>query len=128
MKVIPIALIIMLNQKNEALLLKRKPDAHCPDVWSFPGGKIELDETPLEAAKRELHEETGHQGELWRSIGAHRHTYEDLDLSFHIYTCRTTAKSKTHAESEYQWYPIEKLHTLNMPEANAGIIQLLKKI
>ncbi|WP_430886497.1 NUDIX hydrolase [Fusibacter sp. JL216-2] len=29
------------------------------DSWEFPGGHIELDESPLEAAKRELYEETG---------------------------------------------------------------------
>jgi 8-oxo-dGTP diphosphatase len=29
------------------------------DVWENPGGHIDEEETPLEAAKRELYEETG---------------------------------------------------------------------
>ena len=62
-----IALIAMFNEKDEILLLKRKSDVHCPDVWSFPGGKIQALETPLEAAVRELSEETGVKGQIGRA-------------------------------------------------------------
>lgn len=44
-----------VKYKNKFLLLKRKT----PEVWEFPGGKIEFDENLKEAAKRELKEETG---------------------------------------------------------------------
>lgn len=41
--------------QNSVLLLKRADG----DVWGFPGGHIEPNETPLEAAKRECAEEMG---------------------------------------------------------------------
>lgn len=47
--------VIVENSKGEALLLK----AHYKSYWSFPGGWIEDDQTPLEAALRELQEEAG---------------------------------------------------------------------
>jgi ADP-ribose diphosphatase len=36
----------------------------------IPGGVIEPEESPLEAAKRELREETGHEAPRWTSLGS----------------------------------------------------------
>jgi ADP-ribose pyrophosphatase len=37
-------------------------------LWELPAGKIEPDEDPLEAAKRELAEETGYRAKKWRPL------------------------------------------------------------
>ncbi len=42
---------------------------HSERQWEFPGGHIEGKETPLEAAKRELKEETGLDGKNWKDCG-----------------------------------------------------------
>ena len=51
------ALAVMIRE-NHVLLVKRKnePDA---GLWGFPGGHVDLGETALDAATRELLEETG---------------------------------------------------------------------
>lgn len=53
-----LAAIAIVLQDEEALLVRRKnePDA---GLWGFPGGHVELGETTLAAASRELYEETG---------------------------------------------------------------------
>jgi 8-oxo-dGTP diphosphatase len=45
----------ILCRRGDEVLLVRKPHAK----WSLPGGKIEKEESPYEAAVRELAEETG---------------------------------------------------------------------
>ena len=46
--------IVIQNEKGELLVIFEKKW----NCWVFPGGKIEPGETPLEAAKREVFEET----------------------------------------------------------------------
>jgi len=53
------SIMVVLNSKDEVLLLKRGGTAQWqPNKWGFPGGKIEAGETPLTAAIRETKEET----------------------------------------------------------------------
>ena len=46
---------VILNKSGKVLGFERKD---IPGAWQFPQGGLE-DETPLEAVKREIHEETG---------------------------------------------------------------------
>jgi ADP-ribose pyrophosphatase YjhB (NUDIX family) len=50
--------IAAVTHEGRVLLVKRRnpPNAH---TWGFPGGHVELGETALAAAARELSEETG---------------------------------------------------------------------
>jgi 8-oxo-dGTP diphosphatase len=50
--------IILVNHRYEILLLKRSGSVG-NGMWALPGGHVDPDESPLEAAHRELEEETG---------------------------------------------------------------------
>jgi 8-oxo-dGTP diphosphatase len=50
---------VMFDGDGRLLLAQRPPGKHLAGMWEFPGGKLEPDETPLVALRRELHEELG---------------------------------------------------------------------
>ncbi len=56
------ASIAVLNQNK--VLLVRRGRAPFAGSWSLPGGRIEGGETPREAARRELKEETGIEADV----------------------------------------------------------------
>ena len=50
---------VIVKSNNKCLLCKRAPDRRVlPNMWSFPSGKIENGEEPIDAAVREFFEET----------------------------------------------------------------------
>jgi 8-oxo-dGTP diphosphatase len=49
----------VLAERAGALLLVRRAIEPARGLWCFPGGYVDADEDPMEAARRECHEEAG---------------------------------------------------------------------
>ena len=60
------AIAVVLHE-GRFLLVKRKKEPNA-NTWGFPGGHVELGETALDAAVRELAEETGVTGQAERYL------------------------------------------------------------
>jgi 8-oxo-dGTP pyrophosphatase MutT (NUDIX family) len=59
---------IMYVSGNSVLLLKRAGKENENETWAFPGGKLEGEETPEQAALREAKEETGFEATSLQQI------------------------------------------------------------
>ena len=49
---------VIVERRGEVLLVRRRIEPHQGE-WTFPGGFVDFDESPAEAAARECREETG---------------------------------------------------------------------
>jgi len=121
-----IALIAPFDAEGRLLLLKRPSNAHCGDLWSFPGGKVESGEKVTAAAARELLEETSLSGDHWCFLGSHSHEYPDRKLQFLLYTCRCQGSQLAECESQHAWIEPEDIEQFPMPAANDALIEMLK--
>jgi 8-oxo-dGTP diphosphatase len=65
---LPAACLVTVDAQDRLLLVKRSVDPK-KGYWCLPGGFMELNETPEEAALRELHEETGLLGKIDMLLG-----------------------------------------------------------
>jgi 8-oxo-dGTP diphosphatase len=89
---IPCVAIIVENPRKEVLLLLRddKPGVEFANHWTLPGGLVEANETPIQAAYRELYEETGLVLPLsqWRVYERH-HQSQNYLIEQYVFTGRT---------------------------------------
>jgi mutator protein MutT len=116
-----IALVVVLNVNDEVLLLRRADDVHCPGLWSFPGGRIQTGETPIEAARRELLEETGIDGLDWEVLDECEYSYPDRQLYFYLFSCICHDLAKI-SSVEHAWVPVHQLGDYPMPQANVEVL------
>src|ERR1700730_1861993 len=59
------AVVMPVDAKKRILLVKQYRLPARSYLWELPAGKLDKGETPLQAAKRELTEETGYRGKQW---------------------------------------------------------------
>lgn len=71
----PVVAIIARDYEGKILLIKRKIEP-CKGEWALPSGFMEIEESPTEAALRELAEETGLKGKSKKLIGVYPNNSE----------------------------------------------------
>lgn len=61
--------IIAITENNEIILERQYRHPVQQIMLEIPAGKLEVNEDPLEAAKREMLEETGYSAQTWTELG-----------------------------------------------------------
>lgn len=59
------AVMMPVDENNRVLLVKQFRLPAEQELWELPAGRIDPGESPLEAAQRELREETGYKANCW---------------------------------------------------------------
>jgi len=74
-----VAAVIVRGER--VLICQRTRHQALPLKWEFPGGKLEVGESPAAALKRELHEELGIDAEIGRKLASLCHRYYEQSHS-----------------------------------------------
>ena len=108
----------------ELLITKRPAKTVYAGYWELPGGKVHADESPEQAAIRELREELGIIVEPFQSLDVITYRYDHAHVRLHPFYCRHTAGEPRNLEVEaHQWIPLSDLDRYTFPEANEPIFQ-----
>lgn len=96
---------LAFDPAGRVMMTLRKPDASRPNLWEYPGGKVEPGETDAGALQREWREETGEEATIVRRVA---HTIFHLEVSFRIslywIRMRPGAEPKPLAAADLQWF------------------------
>jgi 8-oxo-dGTP diphosphatase len=122
-----VAVAVIVNDQREVLLALRDQQAHQGGLWEFPGGKIEADETVMQALAREVREELGI--EISRSVPfkSIQYAYPDKQVMLHFFLVDAFHGAPAGAEGQpLKWLAIDSLKPSLFPAANRSIIRALQ--
>lgn len=117
----------VLCQGDRVLMELRLAQQHQGNKWAFPGGKLEADESPEDALKREFQEETGLVTDHWQPLIRLRWDYGDRQVRLHAFVSETfSGEAQAKKGQQLVWMPRLQLMALEMPAANRPILNALR--
>lgn len=95
--------------------------------WEFPGGKIEPDETPQDALRREIREELATDVSVGDLIHTVEYDYPKFHLSMQCFLCTIVGDAPTLLEHEAaRWLPKEDLQSVQWLPADVEVLSLIE--
>lgn len=117
---------IIENEKNEIFCALRSPDMSLPNYWEFPGGKIEVSETPQEALRREITEEFNCIIAVGEKIEDTTYEYEKVIVRLETYMATLLEGQPVAVEhADTAWVHRNQLLTLNFAPADIPAVEKL---
>lgn len=117
----------IIEREGQILIAKRSSTSSLPNKWEFPGGKIEVGETPEECLARELLEEF----EIFVSVGdfitESVYQYERKTIRLLGFRVQYDDEIKVmNAHDDVRWVPVEELLDYDLAPADVPIAQKLR--
>lgn len=126
MKTIEVVAAIIKNE--DTILATRRGYGEFIDRWEFPGGKIEVGETPEDALIREIEEELSINITIKHFVTTVDYDYPNFHLSMRCYLCTQSAGQLTLNEhNDAKWLHKSELNDLDWLPADLEILDELKK-
>lgn len=139
------ARVLCVDETGAALLLRTRWDGDvAPPRWLTPGGGIEGDETELEAAVRELFEETGQRVDQGALVGpvAHArvphpdgHPYAATDATTYLWRCERFTPLEEHRMEdelgdilEHRWWTADEIRASDDDFSTEDVLASLDRL
>lgn len=94
----PGAVGILAFDGDDIILVRQNRPAVDKALLEIPAGKLEIDENPLDAAKREFSEETGYEAKSMRYLGAMLPSVGYTNEVIHLYLASDLSKGDMHLD------------------------------
>ena len=97
--------------------------------WEFPGGKVEGNETPQDALKREIMEELNVTVEVHELLHTVEYDYPKFHLSMDCFVCSIVSGDLVLREHDNaKWLTRDILYSVDWLGADVGLIPLIEEI
>ena len=116
----------VIIDNGKVLITRRAPKERFAGGWEFPGGKIEINETPQECLARELKEELNIKVTVDKLCTEINHDYDHISINLAAYYCNIIdGVIEISVHDKYKWIDISDLLTYDLLPAD---IPIAKKV
>ena len=115
----------VIDRGGTFLLTRRLRGTHLEGSWEFPGGKCEPGESHAACLAREIREELGAELRIGTEILSVTHPYPERVVELHFFACELIGEPRPMIGQEMRWVPRDELKSLELPPADAELIEIL---
>jgi len=124
---IHVAVAVIMNEQQQVLVALRQSHQHQANLWEFPGGKVEAEESVYQALVREINEEIGLTITAAHALLKVSHDYGDKVVLLDVWRVEHFVGQAQGQEGQrLRWCPISALKEDEFPAANGAIIDAIK--
>jgi len=122
-----VVLAAIIEHDGRFLLTRRLKGTHLEGLWEFPGGKCEPGESHDSCLTRELMEELGVGATPGAEVLVVEHAYPERTVRLHFRRCAIEGDPEPRLGQQMRWVDRAELRTLQFPEADRSLIELLTR-
>lgn len=115
----------LIIENNRVLIAQNNSGSNHPFQWEFPGGKIQLNESPRSCISREIQEELDVTILIEKELTPVEHDYGNKQIRLIPFMCTIESGTvKLNEHLAFEWVNYEKLLNANLSEADLRLIRL----
>jgi len=117
----------LIIDQGKILAARRAPNKHLAGYWEFPGGKVEIGESPEQCLQRELSEEFEAQSSIGEFVMESIYHYEEKSIKLLVY--RATLHTSINIMNDHDkicWLAPDRLRKLRWAPADEPIVEALQ--
>lgn len=124
------AVIKAVNESGEPVIFAtQRGYGEFQGGWEFPGGKIEVGESPQEALRREIIEELDTEITIGELVDTVEYDYPNFHLSMDCFWCEVLSGNLIVKEHEdARWLLKEQLDDVEWLPADITLVEKIKKV